>query len=356
MRTAILTIFAVPNYGAMLQAYGLSSYLRDEGHDAEVINYRQPDLEKYFRFRFSLPPAVNQWKRLRNCSRFVDTKLRTGAPVVRSVEEFLPHVKEYDAFITGSDQVWFTGPVQFYDRMFFLDFPAPEKRKISYAASAGGNKTFGEFEGRVSNAIRNFDYIGVRDSHTGLLVEPLTSKPLTHTVDPVFLHDFKELLSDWKPVKEPYILIFGDFRGDLSKVVREVRDTTGIKKVVTLQYPCPEATDRLPSAGPVEWLNWFRHASYVVTSYFHGTVAAVKFHLPFVSVPTPGRQHKVATLLEPLGLRDRCFLNETELSQLPSIARKPVEWSAVDRKLDPMIASSKEFLRNALSLSPSNVS
>ena len=232
--------------------------------------------------------------------------------------------------------------------MFFLDFPAAEKRKISYAASAGGNENFGEFENLVRGALAGFDHLGVRDAHTESLIRPLTDKPISRTVDPVFLYGFDEFLSERPPVREPYVLVFGDFRGELARVVREVRNATGIRKVISLQYPCPEATERLASAGPVEWLNHFKHASFVVTSYFHGTVAAVKFHRPFVSVPTPGRRHKVATLLEPLGLRDRCFLDAREMEELPNIARETVAWTQVDGNLDPMIASSKEFLRSAL--------
>ena len=348
MKVGILTIFAVPNYGAMLQAHGLSSHLRAAGVDAEVVNYRQPALERYFRFKWKFPPAVNHWRRLRNGSRFVEQTIRTSPHLSRSVDEFLKHADRHDAFITGSDQVWFTGPVQFYDPMFFLDFPAVGKLRISYAASAGGNENFGEFEGRVRGALAGFDHLGVRDAHTESLIRPLTDKAIHRTVDPVFLHGFEEILTDRPPVREPYVLVFGDFRGALAKVVRDVRQATGIRKVITLQYPCPEATDRLPSAGPVEWLNHFRHASFVVTSYFHGTVAAVNFHRPFVTVPTPGRRHKVATLLEPLGLRHRCFLDDRELETLPEITRESIDWTAVDGKLDPMIAASKAFLQNAL--------
>jgi Polysaccharide pyruvyl transferase len=348
MKVGIFTIFAVPNYGAMLQSHGLSSYLRGNGLDAEVINYRQPALESYFRFKWSFPPAVNHWRRLRNCERFVDNSIPTGSEIVRSLGEFQQHVSEYDAFITGSDQVWFTGPVQYYDRMFFLDFPARGKRKISYAASAGGNESFGEFEDSVREALRDFDCLGLRDAHTESLVRPLTDKAITRTVDPVFLHGFEELLSERSPESEPYVLIFGDFRGTLSQVIREVRVASGIKKVITLQYPCGEATSRLPSAGPGEWLNYFRHAAFVVTSYFHGTVAAVKFHRPFVTVPTAGRRHKVATLLEPLGLRRRCFLDAGEMESLPEIVGETIDWVAVDQKLNPLIDTSKDFLRNAL--------
>ncbi len=349
MKVGIITIFAVPNYGAMLQAHGLSSHLRQAGLDAELVNYRQPELDQYFRFKFRIPPAVNHWRRLRNCARFVDNTIHIGTPAIRSAGQFQSHVGTYDAFITGSDQVWFTGPVQFYDPMFFLDFPAAGKRKISYAASAGGNETFGKFEDQVRNAVNDFDHLGVRDAHTASLVAPLTPKALTQTVDPVFLHDFDELLSDQRPSREPYLLVFGDFQGDLAKVVREVKQATGLQKVVTLQYPCPESTVREASPGPVEWLNWFRHADFVVTSYFHGTVVAAKFQRPFISVPTPGRRHKVATLLEPLGIRRRCLVDVSEMGAVREIAGEGIDWGAVTAQLEPRINASKEFLRTALS-------
>lgn len=348
MKVGVLTIFSVPNYGAMLQAYALSSYLRSEGVDAEVINYRQPELESYFRFKWSFPPAVNHWRRLRNCRRFVENAIPTGSAIVRSLEEFQPLVPQYDAFITGSDQVWFTGPVQYYDRMFFLDFPAPGKRKISYAASAGGNENFGGFENLVRGALKDFDHLGVRDAHTESLIRPLTDKRIGRTVDPVFLHGFEDFLSEKPPLNEPYVLVFGDFRGGLGRVVREVRDTTGIRRVISLQYPCPEADDRLPSPGPVEWLNWFRHASFVITSYFHGTVVAVKFNRPFVSIPTPGRRQKVATLLESISLRNRCFIDAGEIENLCSVVEEPIDWGTANTKLHMLVSSSKAFLHNSL--------
>ena len=349
MKVGIITIFAVPNYGAMLQAHGLSSHLRRSGLDAELVNYRQPALEEYYRFKFRFPPAVNHWRRLRNGGRFVESTLRIGTQPVGSAGQFQTHVGDYDAFIAGSDQIWFTGAVQFYDPMFFLDFPAPGKRKISYAASAGGNETFGKFEDQVRNAVNDIDHLGVRDAHTASLVAPLTEKPLTQTVDPVLLHDFDDLLSEKRPSKEPYMLVFGDFRGDLAQVVREVKKVTGLKKVVSLQYPCPEATVREASPGPVEWLNWFRHADFVVTSYFHGAVVATKFKRPFISVPTPGRRHKVATLLEPLGLRRRCFMDPRELNTLGDVAGEVIDWATVEAQLEPRINASKMFLHKALS-------
>lgn len=42
MKIGILTFHFAHNYGAMLQAYALSTKLRNMGYDAEIIDYRLP--------------------------------------------------------------------------------------------------------------------------------------------------------------------------------------------------------------------------------------------------------------------------------------------------------------------------
>ena len=45
MKIGILTYHRAHNYGAMLQAYALLSYLRNNGHDVEIIDY-WPDMHR----------------------------------------------------------------------------------------------------------------------------------------------------------------------------------------------------------------------------------------------------------------------------------------------------------------------
>jgi hypothetical protein len=348
MKVGIVTVHSVPNYGAVLQAYALATHLRSTGIDAQTVDYRQPQLEEMYRLRWKLPPPVNHWLRLRRNDTFVESRLPLSPARYHSVGEFLPAIKEYDAFITGSDQVWFTGPVQFFDPMYFLDFPAPGKRKISYAASAGGTTDFGEFKPRVRAALSSFDRIGVRDSHTAQLVAPLSPHPPVQVVDPVFLCDFAKLLGDRSPLAEPYLLVFGDFSGPLDPALRAVIQATGLKTVVSLQYPCAAATRRIAAPGPTEWLTWFRHAAFVVTSYFHGAAIASKFERPFVSIPTPGRRIKVSTMLDWMGLRQRCFLSAPAASDCAALAREPIDWNQSRQKLAAQVDISKAFLARAL--------
>lgn len=349
MKVGIITVHSVPNYGAVLQAYALAHHLRSTGVEAETVDYRQPGLEAMYRMRWKFPPAINHWLRLRRNDAFVEKRLTLSAGRYHSVEEFLPAIKDYDAFITGSDQVWFTGPVQYFDPMYFLDFPAPGKKKISYAASAGGTTDFGEFAPRVRTALASYDHIGVRDSHTAHLVTPLAPHVPTQVVDPVFLCDFADLLTEPPPITEPYLLVFGDFSGKLDPALRAIIAATGLKTVVSLQYPCPAATRRLASPSPTQWLSCFKHAAFVVTSYFHGAAIAAKFSRPFISIPTPGRRIKVATMLDWMGLRHRCFLEDPTPAACAALARASIDWPGAQQRIAERTAHSKAFLATALS-------
>lgn len=348
MKVGIITVHSVPNYGAVLQAYALAHHLRSTGVEAETVDYRQPALAEMYRLKWRLPPPVQHWLRVRRSDAFVQSRLPLGPVTYRSPEEFRARVPDYDAFITGSDQVWFTGAVQYYDPLYFLDFPTAGKRKLSYAASVGGTTDFGEFAPRIREALASYTEIGVRDAHTESLVAPLAPKPPVQVVDPVFLHDFGPLLSATSPRREPYLLVFGNFSGALLDSLRAVIAATGIRTVVTLQYPCAAATERIAAPSPAQWLNWFRHAAFVVTSYFHGAAIAAKFERPFVSIPTPGRRIKVATMLEWMGLSDRCFLANPAPESVAARAGQAIDWAATRRLIEARTAHSKAFLRQAL--------
>ena len=45
MKIGILTFHRAHNYGAVLQAYALVTYLRSIGHEAEIVDYRPESIE-----------------------------------------------------------------------------------------------------------------------------------------------------------------------------------------------------------------------------------------------------------------------------------------------------------------------
>ncbi len=349
MKIGIITIHNPPNYGAMLQAYALSSHLSSKGHEVEIVDYDQPDLHEYFRFKWSFPPRVTNWLRLKRCSAFVRDKQIKSARTYPSPEAFLPDARKYDALITGSDQVWFTGPVQYYDPLYFLDIPDCEARKISYAPSAGGTTDFEQFTPKVQSALAGFDHISVRDDNTHSLIKPLTDKPITRVVDPTFLCDFEELLTPQSPQPEPYLLLFGNISPKWSGLIQSVAKQLGVKRIVTLQYKNANATHRIGAPSPETWINHFKHAKGVITSYFHGTAFSINFQRPFLAIPTPGRVKKVRALLSDAAIPERFVDDAEDPATVPERFAQSIDWKSVQGSLGQKIEASKTFLENALS-------
>lgn len=348
MKIGIITIHNPPNYGAMLQAYSLSTHLAETGHQVEIIDYDQPDLHEYFRFKWSFPPRFTNWQRLKRCAAFVRDKQVKSAKTYRSPEQFLPDADNYDALITGSDQVWFTGPVQFYDPLYFLDLPQARARKISYAPSAGGTTDFEDFTPKVKAALARFDHISVRDDNTEALIAPLTDKPIARVVDPTFLCDFTQLLNPSSPQPEPYLLLFGNIARKWDALIKSTAKQLGVSRIVTLQYKNENATHRLGAPSPEDWINHFKHAAGIITSYFHGTAFAINFERPFLAIPTPGRVKKVNALLEDVGLQARVVQEADDpATALPKFAQ-PIDWPAAKELLQQRVNTSKLFLRRAL--------
>lgn len=349
-KIGIITKHSVPNYGAMLQAYGLAASIKQMGFAAELVDYDQPATTRYFRPALSFPPRLNALKRYWRCKRFVKKRQPRSDFHCTSVDTFLPHVDRYDILFTGSDQVWFTGPVQYYDPMYFLDFPSGKTRKASYAPSAGGIDSFSEFAPKVKSALQDFSHLSVRDDNTEALVREMGFNP-TRVLDPTFLHDFKDLVDSKKrPIDEPYLLIFGNLSEKAAQHASAKAKEFGITRIASLQYKNGIATDRFATPDPIDWLNLYFHASFVVTTYFHGSIFAAKFNKPFVSIPTTGRIKKVSALLKDIDLESQLIIeNKNDSSeQFDRAFASTPDWVAYQKALEPKVQRSISFIRGAV--------
>ena len=53
MNIKIITCHDVYNYGASLQAYALQTYLKQKGHDVEIIDYLPAYMDKAYSLNFN---------------------------------------------------------------------------------------------------------------------------------------------------------------------------------------------------------------------------------------------------------------------------------------------------------------
>src|SRR5690606_3808547 len=187
---------------------------------------------------------------------------------------------KYDYVIVGSDIVWnFKDPFLGSDPIYFgqgLD----GTRLISYAPSFGNISISDSLPDFVSRGIKNFEKISVRDTNSAEIIKNISGVEPETVLDPTFLIDpspFERVVS--RP--HPYLLVYAYHLRE-----HEIRSAKAFAKqrglqTVAVGYRCDWADKNVIALGPFEWLGYFKNASYVLTSTFHGTIFSLKYQKNF---------------------------------------------------------------------------
>jgi len=350
VRVGILTLHCGGNYGAVLQAYALARAVREEGHDVEVVDYRtQTGIAHYRRERLPFNPesrrpqllfaahALKAWKN----DRFIERHTPMSPDSFRSPAELVAYRNRYDIAVAGSDQIWDLTTERGLETCFFLDWADPATTaRISYGPSVGTTTSLGEHAGVLVPLLRSFGSIAVRDDPSAALVAEATGSRPEKVLDPTFLVEFGDVLR--KPRrKRPYLALYGYVRNpEVLARIQRVADDRGLD-VVSVGFRSPGARRSRIGIGPDEWLGELAGAEYVVTSFYHGLVFALRFGRPFTVLPKEGKAHKVNDLLRIVGLEERTRLEDDAA---------PIDWDRVNTALDEERARSRAYLRSALAV------
>lgn len=356
MRIAIITFHAAINYGAVLQAYALSSYLKKMGHEAEFIQYYPSAVlgggikSRYKLWGLHPSDYLIAFRQVR-FRAFRKKYLKETSQVFRSVEE-LDALSGYDAYICGSDQIWnghITGGK--LDPAYFLSFAKEGCRKIAYAASTGSD-SFMDKEG-ASELLKSFASISVRERGLVSEAERLSEKPVQSVVDPTLLPvDYSELIC---PKQKRYILLYTFQRGaNTYRQAKLLSKLTGLPIINIGAIVNPRKhPGKIVCPSPAQFVSLFCNADYVVTNSFHGTVFSVIFERPLFSFALTGdhasRSTRMTDFLNNVGLGDRFYSNAADLTQNDIDLASNVDWDHAVGRLKELRTISEEFLRKSLS-------
>ena len=348
MRVGILTLHCGSNYGAVLQAYSLARAVREAGHDVEVVDYRtQTGIAHYRRERLPFNPATRRsqplfvahalkaWKN----DRFIERHTPLSPDSFRSPAELVRYAQRYDVAVAGSDQIWDLTTERGLETCFFLDWADPATTaRISYGPSVGPTTELGPHTEALVPLLRGMDAISVRDDGSVALVTAATGRIPEKVLDPTFLVDFEDVLRRPRR-RRPYLAVYGYVRDPkVLAQIRRVADARGLD-VVSLGFRNPVAKRSRIGLGPDEWLGELAGAEYVVTSFYHGLVLALRFGRPFTALPKEGKAHKVDDLLRIVGLEERTRIEDDAA---------PIDWARVNGALDEERSRSRRYLVSAL--------
>jgi len=372
------------NYGGILQAYALQAAVRSVGwlpvtdtSTGVVAPAGGNSLEKgsaKARLRQVLELADlpgltrRRWvadslrvQRDQQLSRFISDWIAT-VELYDSEGNARPEVlDEFDGFITGSDQVWRGAYGRIPSYLFDFLGKSDKRPRIAYAASFGTDDLT-EYPGsliKVTKPLaRRLDSVSVREGSGVEMARKMWGINATHVLDPTLLlpaRQYRSLLQDRaEGVTEgalvSYIL---DPNRYTRRLAARLESELGISQTSLL----PEAprTRRAYRRGPEryarpsveQWLASIASASFVLTDSFHGTVFALMFNRPFLTVVNTERgAARFESVLALVGLTSRLISRCNEVD--PALIAGSIDWSSVNERIEQARRHSMRFLDAAL--------
>lgn len=369
MDVKIITCHDVYNYGASLQAYALSNYVKEKGCQIEIVNY----LPSYKPCMYDLTRLTNNvffgktakmmpflqplcgLLRNRHLIKFLGRKAAFDSFKANylkltkenaSTFEDLKNLKiSCDLMIAGSDQIWNPNYGNGWDESYYCGFVSDKVRCISYAASFGISKFEKKFSLFVKRQLEKFSAISVREE-SGVTFLKEIGIDSVNVLDPVFLLDSKKWSSlTEKKLNFKYLLIY-DFHNDnthLKDTTKKIADKLNLKIVaINEEVTIPYADININNAGPIEFLSLIKNADFVIASSFHATAFSLIFNKDFYVFPLLGHNNssRITDLLRNLNLSGRY--------DPIGISTEHIDYDFPNKKLQEMIFFSKSWLNKQL--------
>lgn len=361
----IVTFHTPINFGAVLQATALFTYVSRYFRDTKIIDYDTKQLRKKY-------PLFRKEHGIIGCFWFIHDLCFLLLQVIkkRKFKRFLQKrckfTKKYNTFysikndffysdfiITGSDQV-FRPTRDFEERnIFYLDIKT-NATKISYAASFGGVGVDKDKEKEIKKYLSSFAYLSVRE-RSGL--ESLRKMCFEGqlVLDPVFLLSRKE----WKKNsskrfsnKHNYILYYALINNPTYHKYVEILASLLDKKVIVignLDFKPFKKCQYIRTCGPSEFITLINGADYVFTSSFHGVAFSIIFQKQFFSIEEdPILKNRANELMDTFEIPYLNFYEILEMCKLGKI--NYINYDIVSNKLNAEILKSKKFFNTAMEL------
>ena len=325
------------NYGQILQCYALQKYLRDAGHDAYLIRYKNEErsplwkrclkafnlslLYKHLKYKInSCKVKKEQICNDRHFDEFRKNYINQSERFYSSYKELKENPPEADVYIVGSDQVWnfsFLKKIKnsSYIHSYMLDFGKETTKKMSYAASWSMNSLSNELIAEIKPLLQKFSYVSVREENGIELCKQCGYDKAEFVCDPTMLLDVDVYRNLYKSEvirkqDKKYLLLYM-LNNECDFDIQKVYDFAKEKKLEVVYVTGNGVVDKREKlfATIPEWLYLIDTAEYIVTNSFHCCVFSSLFKKKYGVVKLKGKSAgmntRMFTLFHLLGIEER---------------------------------------------------
>lgn len=353
-KVGIITINDDDNYGNRLQNYATQEILKKMKFDCITIkNTPILNTKKNFVFRLLkfFKKSIIKNKNAKNMRKKEFSKFNQNirynnryiTPYSKSIN------KQFDYFITGSDQVWNPNNARLRE-VDLLEFAIPSKR-IAFSASFGISQLPDNKKEITANALKQFKAISVREDAGKEIIEKIIDRnDVEVLIDPTMML----VAEEWNNVaKKPnqlkndrYILNYflGELQEEWNQEINKIANKYNCEVINIL-----DKNSLFYETGPSEFLYLERNAFLVCTDSFHSSVFSIIYDTPFIVFERKQKDvvsmnSRIDTLLSKFNLQSRKFNGVITNEQLKC------DYTKVKEILEKEKEKSIIFLKKALDI------
>ena len=371
-KIAVFTVFRNTNYGAVLQSYASTFFLKQlTGDEVYLIDYVR-DQNTNLMHNSIIYYGKHEKKCINKNSikKFVKSIMNYEGTVRRTsvflsfIDKVLPVYPQkfftddkiildgFNYYFLGSDQIWNPDIMKgFHDAYFGITESKP-KKVIAYAPSLGKLSFSKDEQTILVEKLKRIDALSCREVDSCKYLEKMTGREVKCVVDPTLLLDREEWLkiSDEKIIlPDNYIFVYS-LRLDrqLINVAKEKAKEIGAMVIFlgTGEGNPGDGVVYKKAFGPAQFITSIKKASYVYTDSFHGTVFSILFGKQFVVRANGEKGQRMESLCGLLGLKQRTF---REIQDLPDIDEK-IDYNMAYNRLAELKRQSIQFIQEGMGL------
>lgn len=359
MKIGILTHHDVHNHGAQLQLNALIKELESLGHSAKALSYTKNfdfldnDASRKYNISLKSIPYYTKYifkegirKTLFNIKK--KSILEQFRRINKLISGYYSKEDDLDCVFVGSDEVF---SIEAGLNTFFWGMGVPNKNVFSYAASFGPTnldfikeKYAIEF---ITAGVNRLSKISVRDKNSKEIISNLTDNEVTIVCDPVILYGYeKEVNELQRPNHGKYIVVYAydnnmNQKDEVDNIVAFAKANEF--KIISAGF-YHSWCDKNINVTPIELINYIKHAEYVITDTFHGTVISIIMNTQF-STKIRGNRNKLGFLLEEYGLSDREI---SDFSNISTLLSNEINYEKVNLLIKEKRQQSLDYIRTCL--------
>ena len=339
----ILTFSKVYNRGANMQAYALKTFLEKNGAKVLFIDIQLPKSKTLNFSGYIFDFFQNALSKIfRVQTKFKFTKKYSNSYELKKDPPIA------DVFVVGSDQVWNPDITKNLGSLtYFFDFLPNKAKRVSYAASIGTKEwKHNELCAPIKECLKKFNAVSVREDSACEICKSMFDIDAKVVVDPTLLlseQDLRSIIGRKKNVENTTFtyLLYNDER--ITDYVKTIHSLSGN---ITLKGLTNSKLSKILNIYTIKrWLKKIESSNLIITNSFHCMVMSILLHKNFVVIPPyPGRETRILSLLNKIGLCDRYIDNIYDEDNILNLISSEIDYKKVDEQICLLRKESEAFI------------